>query len=345
MGPWKRCLPRRSLLAALLPLLLPALAGCSSPPGVVVDIGTWPEGATTLRVESTLNGAPARDPLSFASITTRFVLYLPEGASGELGLKLSAHDADECLRASGEARIEVGGSRLRPITEASAPLSAVSPRSCPGPGLDGIDPVLASTAGGTPLEVTGQRFLQGARLSIDGAAAADVSVLSPTRLRATVPRRLGAFGLVPVIVSNPDGQSAMRGDLFSYYASQVAFSGMASIDTGPSTNPTAVKVADVNGDSNPDLVSTDGADAVRVFLGDGKGAFGAPQRFPVGPNSASLVVGDWNGDKNADVAAITFGNNSVALLLGDGKGGFGSIPSLAGINGPTRIAQGDLNGA
>lgn len=343
MRPWTRCLPRRSPLAALLPVLLPALASCSSAPGVLVDIGAWPEGATTLRVESTLNGAPAREPLLFSTVTTRFVLYLPEGSSGALGLKLNAHDADDCLRASGETQIEVGGSKLRPITEAHAPLAAISPRSCPGPALDGLNPTLGSTAGGTVLDVTGQRFLQGAKLSIDGAAAVDVSVLSPTKLRATVPRRLGAFGLVPVLLQNPDGQSAMRGDLFSYYASQVAFSPLVSIDAGASTNPTGVAVADVNNDGNPDLVSTDGADAVRVFLGDGKGSFGAFRRFTVGPNPTSLILGDWNGDKNPDVAAITYGNNSVALLIGDGMGGFGSIPSLSGISGPSRLAQGDVN--
>jgi hypothetical protein len=119
-----------------------------------------------------------------------------------------------------------------------------------------------------------------------------------------------------------------------------------------------LRSADFNGDSKPDVVTTDlDANAVTVLLGDGHGglreAVGSP--FPAGAAPWSVAIGDLNRDGKLDLAVIPYDQGltdpaqlGVTILFGDGKGGFTRRPSaplsLAGCRGPDRIATGDVNG-
>ena len=105
----------------LAPLIL-LLSTCGQA-GVLVDIGAWPDGAVSLRVDGSLNGVPMTDPLSFPGNPTQFVVYVPEGGSGQLSLVFTALDGDDCPRATGQTQIEVG-SGLRRIAEARVALTA-----------------------------------------------------------------------------------------------------------------------------------------------------------------------------------------------------------------------------
>jgi hypothetical protein len=119
-----------------------------------------------------------------------------------------------------------------------------------------------------------------------------------------------------------------------------------------------LRSADFNKDGNPDLVATDlGANTVTILLGDGKGGFrGAPgSPLPAGVFPWAVAVDDLNNDGNLDLAVIPYDRDihdpkqlGVTVLLGDGKGGFvtmrGSPFSLAGCQGPDRVATGDING-
>lgn len=117
-----------------------------------------------------------------------------------------------------------------------------------------------------------------------------------------------------------------------------------------------VRVADVNGDGYPDIITTNlDGDDVTILIGDGRGGFAqaAGSPFPAGKTPFGVAVADLNGDGTLDLAVVNFSghpeqaeNDGVTILLGDGKGGFkimAGSPFPAG-HAPIRLAIGDVNG-
>jgi len=97
--------------------------------------------------------------------------------------------------------------------------------------------------------------------------------------------------------------------------------------------------------------------AVGLMLGDGHGGFhrapGSP--FPAGEQAFAFAVADINRDGNPDALVIPYQRDlhdpsqlGVRVLLGDGKDGFTAMPgtplSLAGCQGPDRVAAGNIFG-
>lgn len=82
------------------------------------------------------------------------------------------------------------------------------------------------------------------------------------------------------------------------------------------TNATAVTTGDFNGDGNVDIaIANNGSNDVSILPGDGTGAFGAPQSFPVGNKPVAIAVGDFNGDGMPDLAIANNSDNTVTVLL------------------------------
>jgi hypothetical protein len=119
-----------------------------------------------------------------------------------------------------------------------------------------------------------------------------------------------------------------------------------------------LRSADFNKDGKPDVVTTDlDENAVSILLGDGRGGLhdapGSP--FPAGKAPWAVAIDDMNHDGNLDLVVVPYAPDvpdpkdiGVTVLLGDGKGGFRKMPgspfSLAGCEGPDRVATGDMNG-
>jgi hypothetical protein len=99
----------------------------------------------------------------------------------------------------------------------------------------------------------------------------------------------------------------------------------------------SIALGDLNGDGRLDIVTgaTDlnGNTQIDVLLGNGAGGFGAASQTFVNSGDAApsprIVVGDFNGDGNADVAFDLPGKFS-GIMLGNGDGTF-SVQSNLGI--------------
>jgi hypothetical protein len=114
--------------------------------------------------------------------------------------------------------------------------------------------------------------------------------------------------------------------------------------------PAGVVSLDVNGDGKPDLVVAGGYGVLSYFslttlINRGDGTFPNPGNFPVLQFPYSAVVGDFNGDGNADIATTSFTQTGgVSVLLGKGDGSFQTHVDSPTGQYPTAVVAADFNG-
>jgi gliding motility-associated-like protein len=127
------------------------------------------------------------------------------------------------------------------------------------------------------------------------------------------------------------------------------FSSPAVAEVSVGNEPQSLAIGDLNGDGNPDFVTCNKNDnSVSIRLGDGLGGFTSPTvaEISVGNGPEGLVLGDFNGDGNIDLAAANNFGNDISIRLGNGLGGFTS-PTVAEISvgsGPEGLVLADFNG-
>ena len=111
------------------------------------------------------------------------------------------------------------------------------PPGNPAPTVSGMSPVSGTTAGGTPVTITGTGFLAGATVSFGGTAATGVNVASSTSITATAPAH--AAGAVNVVVTNTDAQTGTLNNGYTYTSSGGGGSGggiaLVQSNSGPAT--------------------------------------------------------------------------------------------------------------
>jgi Calx-beta domain/FG-GAP-like repeat/Carboxypeptidase regulatory-like domain/Domain of unknown function (DUF4214) len=109
--------------------------------------------------------------------------------------------------------------------------------------------------------------------------------------------------------------------------------------------PDALRSADFNADTKPDLVVVNGS-GVTVFIGKGDGTFNAPVNYGSLNFATSVVVADFNADTKPDLAVSSYGNSNglISIMLGNGDGTFSAPTNFdAGVS-PFGLAKGDFNG-
>ena len=120
---------------------------------------------------------------------------------------------------------------------------------------------------------------------------------------------------------------------------------LSTLTTGVA--PAFVATGDFNNDSHADLVvANHGDNTVSVFLGNGDGTFTTPNpaTFATGLGPVWIATGDFNGDKNLDLAVVDKGANTVSILLGNGDGTFRPKVDIPTGTVPVSVVAGDFNG-
>ncbi|CAF4578512.1 unnamed protein product, partial [Rotaria sp. Silwood2] len=125
------------------------------------------------------------------------------------------------------------------------------------------------------------------------------------------------------------------------FASQTALSTVSS-------RPVWIHVIDLNNDTAPDIVTANhGTHSVSVFYGYGNGSFSRPTTYFTGFDSFPLAVvsGDFNNDKQMDLAIANYGTNNVVILFGSDNDTFAkqSTFSTGPDSRPYSLAVGHLN--
>lgn len=116
------------------------------------------------------------------------------------------------------------------------------------------------------------------------------------------------------------------------------------LDFAAGDQPAAVALADLNGDTRPDIiVSNRGSATISVFLSIGGGLLGPRVDYPTGAAPWGLAVADVNADGRMDVAVANSQESFVSLFLGDGTGGLLARTDLASGPDPRAVALGDVN--
>ncbi|MGC4094156.1 MAG: VCBS repeat-containing protein [Polyangiaceae bacterium] len=113
---------------------------------------------------------------------------------------------------------------------------------------------------------------------------------------------------------------------------------------GPRRRPTALALADFDGDGRQDLVVTHSVvvDKPILALGRGDGTFGAPSELSVpGESQTDVVVGYFDDDARPDIIVANQYTHDLTALLNRGAGGFTTL-QMASKAQPQSLALGYL---
>jgi hypothetical protein len=131
------------------------------------------------------------------------------------------------------------------------------------PTVNAVSPTTGPAAGGTSITISGTGFISGAAVMLGGSAASGVTVVNPTTITATTP--LHASGVVTLVVTNPDTQSATCAGCFTYVAAPTV-SGI-SPNVGPVAGGTSITITGTGFNAGA-TVSIDGTAPTAVVVVD-----------------------------------------------------------------------------
>ncbi len=168
----------------------------------------------------------------------------------------------------------------------------------PGPTVAGVNPLSGPAAGGTAVTVSGTGFLTGAGVTIGGAPATNVNVISDTMITCTTPP--GAGGLADVVVTNADGQADTVANAFTFILAPTV-TGVNPV-SGPAAGGTPIVVSGT-GFQTGASVTFEGAAATNVnVISDTM----ITCTTPAGVGPADVVVTNPDGQASTDLSAFSY---------------------------------------
>jgi hypothetical protein len=187
-----------------------------------------------------------------------------------------------------------------------------------------VDVLLNDGAGG---------FAQGVSIPTDGL---------PSRCDSADFNGDGIIDLAVVMFSEAEGNPALGVTDIFYGNGTGSFSTVRRFGLGGAAQD--LVVADVTGDSRPDIVAADaGGNAVAVLAGRPGGAFATDERIPVGRQPREVIAADLDNDSDLDLVVIAQTDKTITTFKNNG-GVFstGNIITLTGT--PRGLAVGHVNG-
>ena len=121
------------------------------------------------------------------------------------------------------------------------------------------------------------------------------------------------------------------------------FQPQANLPLPPNAGPWEVVVADLNGDGNLDIVSSNNNESyLSIYLGNGDGTFQPPTQASSAFAPENVVILDFNGDGIPDIAFMSFGEEDAGVMAGNGDGTFAPARFFGANVFPIAIAGGTL---
>lgn len=207
-----------------------------------------------------------------------------------------------------------------------------------------VPTTIAPGSAGFTLTVNGANFVNGAMVQWNGSSRATTFVSGSQLTAQILASDVATAGTASVQVVNGAAGQPLSNKVYFPIALPVAQQSYAQTNTvSANGNPFVMTTADMNKDGILDLVlCRELSGKVSVFLGQGGGTFGTHNDYYVAGACISLVVGDFNGDHNLDVAASN--EFQANVLLGNGDGTLKN-PVAYDVGGqfPQTIVEGDFN--
>lgn len=207
------------------------------------------------------------------------------------------------------------------------------------PTLASVAPPKGPTTGNVTITINGGGFVPGATVAVNGVMAKNVSFVSAGQLTFTLPASM-AFGAVPLVVTNPNHQSASANNLFAYYFGTLSFTPTITSAGG---NPKALVALDFDGNNVLDVaVANCNDNTVGLLSGKGDGSFKALGPIAAGKCPYAIAAGNLRGNGALDLAVIDNTSHTLGILLSSGggfkAGGTFNVPAA-----PAAVAFGNFD--
>lgn len=269
--------------------------------------------AITVEVISppTISGvSPSKGPIAGGTVVTisgtNFALGATVAFGGSAAAAVTIHSASS-ITATTPA--ETAGAVSVVVTNPnsqSATLANGFTYLGPAPTVSSLTPASGTSSGGTSVTISGANFVSGAKVTFGGTAGT-VTATTATAITVTTPAH--AAGVVSVVVTNPDGQSATLTNGFTYTAPAVAIT-RVSPNSGTRLGGTTVTISG-SGFASGAKVTFGGSSATVRSLGSTSISVRTPAHA-VG--AVNVVVTNTNGQSATLTNGYTYSNNGFPFF-------------------------------
>ena len=178
--------------------------------------------------------------------------------------------------------------------------------------------------------------------NLDGALSASTDVAAGEQPGGIASGDLDADGDIDLVVGHTDTGVPTPVNLVSVLSNAAGGHFTRTVDLAAGSAPDEVAIADLNGDTRPDILAGGGFNYVAVFLNQG-GTFSARRELPIEGSSRSIAVGDLDGDGDLDLAVANGPySHAITVLRNRGDATFSAEQLRIDAGEPVRVVLADI---